>query len=89
MGLGNTLRSYCYVRVRVCVRSMLIMCFVTEDGTFSIDQSGLAPTDTMEGSQSGSAIVYVSSISQHCYGTHHGALMNNVSSFGLTIMVSD
>lgn len=85
MGLGNTLRSYCFIRVRVCVRSMLIMCFVTEDGTFSIDHSGLAPTDSMEGSQSGSAIVYVSSISQHCYGTHHGAPMTDTSSFGLAM----
>jgi len=85
MGLGNTLRSYCYVRVRVCVRSMLIMCFVTEDGTFSINQSGLAPTVSMEGSQSGSAIVYCSSIGQHCYGTHHGAPMTDTSSFGLAM----
>lgn len=61
------------------------MCFVTEDGTFSIDQSGLAPTDSMEGSQSGSAIVYCSSISQHCYGTHHGAPMTDTSSFGLAM----
>lgn len=85
MGLGNIPRSYCYVRVRVCVRCMLIMCFVTEDGTFSINQSGLAPTDSMEGSQSGSAIVYDSSIGQHCYGTHHGAPMTDTSSFGLAM----
>ena len=61
------------------------MCFVTEDGKFSIDQSGLAPTDTMEGSQSGSAIVYDSSIGQHCYGTHHRAPMTDTSSFGLAM----
>lgn len=61
------------------------MCFVTANGTFSIVQSGLATADSMEGSQSGSAIVYVSSISQHCYGTHHGAPMTDTSSFGLAM----
>lgn len=39
----------------------------------------------MEGSQSGSAIVYYSSIGQHCYGTHHGAPMTDTSSFGLAM----
>ena len=39
----------------------------------------------MEGSQSGSAIVYRSSIGQHCYGTHHGAPMTDISSFGLAM----
>ena len=61
------------------------MCFVTANGTFSIVQSGLATADSMERSQSGSAIVYVSSISQHCYGTHHGAPMTDTSSFGLAM----
>ena len=39
----------------------------------------------MEGSQSGSAIVYYSSIGQHCYGAHHGAPMTDTSSFGLAM----
>ena len=39
----------------------------------------------MEGSQSGSAIVYYSSIGQHCYGTHHVAPMTDTSSFGLAM----
>ena len=39
--------------------------------------------------KSGSAIVYFSSISQHCYGTLHGALMTDASSFGLAMMVAD